>query len=99
MLKSGEMYDASLDAADTQRRRAQKLESARKIVDSQSSRVAQKSSENTDKSDDTATSPSTKSVAELKNAEGGADEPAAPKKRGRPRKKAADIKPNEDGSV
>ena len=32
MLKSGEMYDGSLDVADTQNRKAQKLESAQKIV-------------------------------------------------------------------
>ena len=35
MLKSGEMYDDSLDVADTAQRKAQKLESARKLVDNQ----------------------------------------------------------------
>ena len=36
MLKSGEMYDDSLDVADTMNRKANKLESARKIVEHQS---------------------------------------------------------------
>jgi transposase len=36
MLKSGEMYDDSLDVADTEKRKAHKLESARKLVDNQS---------------------------------------------------------------
>ena len=35
MLKNGELYDGSLDVADTERHKAQKLESARKIVERQ----------------------------------------------------------------
>ena len=36
MLKSGEMYNDSLDVADTEKRKANKLESARKIVEHRS---------------------------------------------------------------
>lgn len=35
MLNSGELYDDSLDAADTEKRKAEKLDSARKIVERQ----------------------------------------------------------------
>ena len=36
LMTSGEMYDDSLDAADTEKRKAEKLESARKIVEHRS---------------------------------------------------------------
>ena len=36
MLKSGELYDDSLDVSDTQKRKAEKLDSAHKIVAHQS---------------------------------------------------------------
>lgn len=39
MLKSGELYDDSLDVADTTKRKAEKLDSARKIVEHQSCKL------------------------------------------------------------
>lgn len=49
LLKSGELYDDSLDVADTERRKAEKLDSAQKIVAHRSrSKITQEQHKNTE---------------------------------------------------
>jgi transposase len=89
MLKSGELYDDSLDAADTQRRKAVKLDSAHKILEHRQSKNAiSHNSVVTDDGDDAprAIVKPDVGVGEVSNA------PVIPKKRGRPRKILVDEK-------
>jgi len=92
MLKSGEMYDDSLDAADTQKRKAEKLESAQKIVAHQTYNAnTQRHTQNKAQSDSaytTAIIPNNGDFAVDVKASIVADtgKVATPKKRGRPRK-------------
>lgn len=85
MLKSGEMYDDSLDAADTDRRKAEKLESAHKTIEHRTNKVNAK----TYPCNDTQIG-SSDALAESLQGQAAADEaqnePKTPKKRGRPRK-------------
>jgi len=82
MLKSGEMYDNSLDVADMEKRKAQKLESARKIVDNQINIPNElKSLESIDSSDSAA---AVSHECQETCVEEAAIKP--PKKRGRPKK-------------
>ena len=87
MLKSGELYDGSMDVADTERRKAEKLESAQKIVEHRSDVTkAQMYLKNTqeDTFGDTLPVPLTNAnVIPVINA---AEVISNPKKRGRPRK-------------
>ena len=78
MLKSGELYDDSLDVTDTQKRKAEKLDSARKIVEHRSRAITQEHSENISQSDLVSTAVISRISDSVK--------PELPRKRGRPRK-------------
>ena len=90
MLKNGELYNDSLDAADTEKRKARKLESARKIV---AHRVNDPSVQThcintTHTTEMLPPQPSTHDRADA--ATGGTDNPGSLKKRGRPRRVVSD---------
>ena len=88
MLKSGRMYDGSLDMADTEKRKASKLESACKIVERRSKTAgAQNHRENAEQD---VSMPSPESYAGAGTSADSAGHPALvpTKKRGRPRKAA-----------
>ena len=87
MLKSGELYDGSLDAADTERRKAEKLESARKLVEHRSYKnAAQKHCDNIQQETTEHNSALTQSESALRISEDITERSDLPKKRGRPRK-------------
>jgi transposase len=93
MLKSGETYNGSLDVADTEKRKAEKLESARKIVEHRSNATLNKTSPQEHRDDEKQEAPVSASsiIQSLSGAYAtmGIEEApgAAPaKKRGRPRK-------------
>jgi len=94
LLKNGELYDRSLDEADTERLRAQKLESARKLVGQPESSDA----ENTRKSAETITGRKTQARPRNDSSilAGESDTPpdSPPKKRGRPRKATLEFRQN-----
>jgi len=104
MLKSGEMYDVSLDVADTQKRRAYKLESARKILDNVSSASnAEQQAENANPVSetrkiqrDTQKTQQRERASKPDEAEENKNADATPKKRGRPRKAPDDGKSSGD---
>jgi transposase len=86
MLKSGELYDGSLDAADTLKRKAEKLESARKIVEHRPNKTsAQKRIINEQAVSEAANPVQTENTGTVITGNAGSG-PALPKKRGRPRK-------------
>ena len=85
MLKSGESYDDSLDVADTENRKAEKLEAARKTVEHRSITKLQIPRKDKDEgSPAAAVAPIPKPEIEIKTPA----RPALPKKRGQPRKVA-----------
>ena len=89
LLKSGKLYDDSLDVADTKKRGVQKLESAHKILAHQTySANKQKQPQNIEQNDsDTTATPSSVSCSlTAEELSGTADKTAVHKKRGRPRK-------------
>ena len=86
MLKSGELYDDSLDVADTENRKAEKLESARKIVEHRSKANTQTHLNEKDQDSPAATVPKPKPHVDIKTSTDSADKPVPPKTRGRPRK-------------
>jgi transposase len=86
MIKSGEMYNDSLDVADTQRRKAEKLDSARKTVEHRSNAITtQQNHDNTGQDQSVVTTSISQVNAETKVL---TDKPTLSKKRGRPRKVA-----------
>jgi hypothetical protein len=87
MVKSGEMYNDSLDVADTENHKAQKLESARKTLVHQSYNLNAKQCANETQSE-LINSPLSAQANSTENQElpNIAANPAPPKKRGRPRK-------------
>jgi len=91
MLKSGELYDDSLDVADTERRKAEKLDSARKTVEHRSNTTKMLKHRDDMRQDAPVT---TASISQAKPdvcpTMSSADKPSTPRKRGRPRK-AVDI--------
>ena len=108
MLKSGELYNDSLDVADMEKRKAQKLDSAQKTLEHHShSSDTQQCGENIAQADDigaAANLPLTNQASQedilltQSHTESGAqikgNESTSPKKRGRPRKKADVSKEN-----
>ena len=93
MLKSGEPYDDSLDAADTEKREAWKLDSARKIVEHRSNgAAAQKHPGNMQQGAAGPVSPLLRPETGAQPAAGAPAPPGPPKKRGRPRKEAGAAK-------
>ena len=79
MLKSGKLYDDSLDVADTMKYQAEKLDSARKIVEHRSRTITREHSENINQSDPVSAKVISRTSDTLN--------PESPKrKRGRPRK-------------
>jgi transposase len=89
LLKNGELYDDSLDVADTQIRGAQKLESAHKILAHQTySANKQKQLQNMEQSDSYTTAATSSTHYSPAAIEAGSmtDKTAIPKKRGQPRK-------------
>jgi len=88
MLKSGELYDDSLDVADTEKRKAEKLDSARKIVEHRSKITnTQKHCEKTKQDAATLATMSTSQPSPNTVHSSGSDEQLIPpKKRGRPHK-------------
>ena len=87
MLKSGELYDDSLDVADTERRKAEKLDSARKTVEHRSNTTKMLKHRDDMRQDAPVT---TASISQAKSdvcpTMSSADKPSTPRKRGRPRK-------------
>jgi len=90
MVKSGEMYDDSLDVADTENRKALKLESARKIVEHRSNKsFTQKHRKNMEQEIPEAAAVAKPTLnSDIKASIKTSDEPVLPRKRGRPRKDA-----------
>jgi transposase len=87
MLKSGELYDDSLDVADTEKRKAEKLDSARKIVEHRSNTTkAQKYLDNTRQDAPVLTTLVSQTKSDRSAPVSSADKPNTPRKRGRPRK-------------
>jgi transposase len=87
MLKNGEMYDDSLDVADTEKRKAWKLESARKIVAHRANDSdVQTHCENIAQAEEMRPQASTYAC----EATSGVSSNGPPKKRGRPRKTTVD---------
>ena len=83
MLKSGELYDDNLDVTDTENRKAEKLEAARKTVEHRSKTSLQIHRKDKDKGSPAVT------VVPILKPEIDIEKPAEPallKKRGRPRK-------------
>ena len=91
MLKSGEFYNGSLDAADTEKRKAEKLESARKIVEHRKNRTDTQRHYGDMEQQEASAAPAPK-LSMNGMVERPADTTQAlvtPKKRGRPRKTAS----------
>jgi len=87
MLKNGEMYDGSLDVADTQIRKAGKLESAHKILAHQSNNSNKKKHpENIMQSNLAVVDIDTLNAIHVDTEKSIESTPGLPKKRGRPRK-------------
>jgi transposase len=87
MLKSGELYDDSLDVADTESRKAMKLDSARKIVEHRPNTTKMlKHRDNTRQDASVPTASVSQSEVDICTPMSSAGEPSAPRKRGRPRK-------------
>ena len=96
MLKSGQMYDDSLDAADTLKREASKLDSARKLVERHPDIAsAEKRSENSDQDKiqsaailrlNSGALPFASQPASVTGSVKQNSDPPQPRKRGRPRK-------------
>ena len=96
MLKSGELYDDSLDVADTQRRKAEKLDSARKIVEHRQRAKNADPHGNNDTDDGSVVAeifekPIVGACVGGNDCRESSDAPAASKKRGRPRKNIVDV--------
>ena len=84
-VKNGELYDDSLDVADTQRRKAEKLDSAHKIVAHRSrSSIMHEQHENTEQISNNLTMSITQAAT--------SDTLKLSRKRGRPRKEVIDNK-------
>jgi transposase len=87
MLKSGEVYDDSLDIADTKKREAEKLESACKIVERRSDQsLAQSNLINKRQESQTVTAMVSQPKTEKRDPGETVDEPVPKRKRGRPHK-------------
>lgn len=88
LLKTGELYDESLDVADTERIKAEKLESARKLVEHRPYISKEEHSVNTSQSNNvgTATISQTSSIINDNGCVIQASDDSPHKKRGRPRK-------------
>ena len=102
MLKSGELYDDSLDVADTQRRKAEKLDSARKIVEHRQRAKNADPHGNNDTDDGSVVAeifekPIVGACVGGNDCRESSDAPAASKKRGRPRKNIVDDIIKSDG--
>ena len=99
MLKSGELYDDSLDVTDTETRKAQKLESARNTIVRHSKSAAQKKQcVNEDRKGHTNTPPSAQADS-FSEPPIVADTSAPIKKRGRPRKVIISAQDNPGNSL
>jgi len=88
MLKSGETYDDSLDVADTQKRKAEKLDSAHKTIAHQTYSASQRHQQNIEQnaSEPIVAQPDTNDILPVDEAMATANKTAPQKKRGRPRK-------------
>ena len=96
LLKSGELYDDSLDVADTSKRVVHKLESAHKILAHQTySPNKQEQSKNMEQSDSTTATSISASRSPAIEVSSANDKIAAPKRRGRPRKSETKSSPEE----
>jgi len=95
MLKSGELYNDRLDVADTEKNKAEKLDSARKIVEHRSNKAAAQKHQSDieqDSFEPTTSVSQTKIDVDIHTGADHAAEPGLKRKRGRPRKVAVEDK-------